>query len=55
MPCLPVLSVEVPGVCEIAELYNIGKRRPGSFHQEMDVVGHEHIGIEDDPNRAWEL
>lgn len=44
-----VAAVVALGITELYPLHDLGKRHPFCFHQHMNVVGHQNIGVEHKP------
>jgi len=57
MTHLVVLSVEILSIGQVDSLHYFGERNVGSFYQQMDVVRHEDIRVENEIciGRGWRL
>ena len=57
MTHLVVLSVEILSIGQVDSLHYFGERNVGSFYQQMEVVRHEDIRVENEIciGRGWRL
>ena len=42
----PIFPIEIRGICLIDALQYLGERNITGFHQQVDVVSHENVGVE---------